>query len=54
MYDNPKGEAVMGAMGLFGGIFAPDHLADWPPVDPNDPQYKVDVADNPAYPGTKH
>jgi hypothetical protein len=42
-YNNTSGEAIPGgAMGAFGGAFAPDRGAQWPGIDRNDPQVKTD------------
>lgn len=43
VYDNPNGAAVMAAMGVMGGIFAPDHIRKWPAVNKNDPGYIRDL-----------
>ena len=43
VYDNPSGADVMAAMGVMGGIFAPDHMSRWPAVDKTDPAYIRDL-----------
>jgi hypothetical protein len=44
-YDNPTGERrVNGAMASMVGLFVPDHLKDWPAIDPGDPTYQRDLA----------
>jgi hypothetical protein len=43
-YDNPTDEVIEGgAMGSLGGVFVPDDRAEWPSVDPQDPEYLADV-----------
>jgi len=45
-YHNPTGQMIpMGAMGLLIGVFVPDDYAQWPALDPNDPDIKMDVAE---------
>jgi hypothetical protein len=43
VYDHPDGAEVIAAMGIMGGIFAPDHIKEWPAVDKNDPGYIRDL-----------
>jgi hypothetical protein len=44
-YDNPTGEMIKnGAMGHIAGLFAPDDMAKWPPVDLADPVFQRDLA----------
>ncbi|MHB1168324.1 MAG: hypothetical protein ACYC28_03485 [Longimicrobiales bacterium] len=44
VYDNPTGETIPdGAMGAVGGVVLVDRSAAWPGVDPQDPQYALDV-----------
>jgi hypothetical protein len=43
VYEDPKGAEVMAAMGLMGGIFAPDDMRKWPAVDKSDPGYIRDL-----------
>ena len=44
-YDNPTGALIKnGAMGHIAGLFAPDDLAKWPPVDLADPVFQRDLA----------
>lgn len=44
-YDNPTGETlVRGAMASVVGLFAPDRIRDWPPLDPAAPELAQDLA----------
>jgi hypothetical protein len=44
-YENPTGEIIVrGAMAHIAGLFAPDDPASWPPLDPDDPDVRLDVA----------
>jgi hypothetical protein len=44
-YDNPTGAEIPGGgMGALGGIMVPDGDAQWPAIDPRDPDYMKDVA----------
>jgi hypothetical protein len=44
-YDNPTGRAIpSGAMAHIVGLFAPDDPAQWPALDPNDPDLVRDLA----------
>ena len=44
-YENPTGETlVRGAMASMVGLFVPDDLADWPVIDPSNPEYRRDMA----------
>ena len=44
-YDNPTGKTIrQGGMGHINGAFEPDDLRKWPPLDPNDPELRKDVA----------
>jgi hypothetical protein len=44
-YDNPTGEVrVKGAMASMVGLFVPDDMKRWPPIDPRDPVYRRDLA----------
>lgn len=44
-YDNPTGETIPdGAMVHLALMFAPDRLADWPALDPSDPDTEKDLA----------
>jgi hypothetical protein len=36
----------MGVMGVFGGLFAPDHPEEWPAVNKTNPDYLRDLALN--------
>jgi len=42
-YDNPTPVTLTGMMGLLGGLFVPDNLADWPALDRHDPMYLADL-----------
>jgi len=44
-YDNPTGKMIPnGAMGLLAGAFVPDNYADWPALNPEDPDIQADIA----------
>jgi hypothetical protein len=45
VYDDPARNPIMGAMGVFGGIFAPDHMSQWPKVDFTNSDYITDLGD---------
>lgn len=47
VYENPAGKPIMAAMGVLGGIFAPDDMSKWPKVDFNDRDYILDLGDMP-------
>lgn len=42
-YENPTRDTLTGMMGLLGGLFVPDDLADWPALDRHDPTYLADL-----------
>ncbi len=45
IYDNPTGESIInGGMAHMVGIFVPDDLAEWPGIDPTNPEYQRDLA----------
>ena len=45
VYDSPLKEKIAkGAMGAIVGVIAPDDLTRWPPVNPDHPQFKRDMA----------
>lgn len=44
-YENPTADTLTGMMGLMVGLFAPDDPAHWPAIDPDDPDYRRDLAD---------
>jgi hypothetical protein len=45
VYDSPLKETIAkGAMGAVVGVIAPDDLARWPSVNPDDPQFRRDMA----------
>ncbi|MEO8089366.1 MAG: hypothetical protein ABI703_03610 [Gemmatimonadales bacterium] len=43
VYEGSPADSIRGAMGLMGGIFAPDHYHRWPRIDPRDPAYLIDA-----------
>jgi hypothetical protein len=43
-YDNPTGDTLPGMMALMVGLFAPDHPAQWPAIDPGNRDYRTDIA----------
>ena len=44
VYDNPTGTTIVdGGMGALGGVLIVDRNAQWPAVDPADPEYVRDV-----------
>jgi hypothetical protein len=44
IYDNPTGETIPdGAMGTLGGVFLPARGTIWPAIDPNSPEYQLDL-----------
>ncbi|TFG46758.1 MAG: hypothetical protein E4H41_01255 [Gemmatimonadales bacterium] len=44
-YNNITGKMIpSGAMGLLAGAFAPDKLADWPVLNPENPDIEADIA----------
>jgi hypothetical protein len=44
-YDNPTGQTLIrGAMASVVGLFAPDRVSDWPPLDPAAPELVRDLA----------
>lgn len=59
-YNNPTGRMIPnGAMGLLAGAFVPDDYAQWPALDPNDPDIQADIANlekigKPAAAGEDH
>jgi hypothetical protein len=44
-YDNPTADTLVGMMGMMVGLFAPDEAADWPAIDPANPDYQKDLID---------
>jgi len=49
-YDSPlKSTIVNGAMANILGVFAPDSQSQWPPIDPEDPIFKKDIASLPLF-----
>jgi hypothetical protein len=43
VYEGSPADSIRGAMGLMGGIFAPDHYNRWPKIDRRDPAYLIDL-----------
>jgi len=43
VYDNPTPDTLINAMGMMGGAFVPDHMRDWPAVDPRNADYRRDM-----------
>jgi len=43
VYDNPTADTLPGAMGILGGLFAPDDLRRWPSIDPSNADYRLDL-----------
>jgi hypothetical protein len=43
VYQGSPTDSIRGAMGLMGGIIAPDHYHEWPKIDRNDPAYLIDL-----------
>lgn len=43
VYEGSPADSIRGAMGLMGGIFAPDHYHRWPKIDRRDPAYLIDL-----------
>jgi hypothetical protein len=44
-YNNVTGKVIpSGAMGLLAGAFAPDDLAEWPALDPDNPDIQADIS----------
>jgi hypothetical protein len=43
VYAHPDKQPIMAAMGVFGGIFAPDDMKKWPAVDEHDKDYVTDL-----------
>ena len=43
VYQGSPADSIRGAMGLMGGIFAPDHYDRWPKLDRRDPAYLIDL-----------
>ena len=42
-YENPTTDTIPGAMGIIGGLFAPDDLRRWPAIDPTNAVYRLDL-----------
>ena len=53
VYENKTDKPIHGVMGVFGGLFAPDHLKRWPKVDKTSKDYLLDISLGPirARPG---
>jgi hypothetical protein len=43
VYQGSPRDSIIGAMGLMGGIIAPDHYSEWPKLDRTDPDYLIDL-----------
>ena len=43
VYQGSPADSIRGAMGLMGGIFAPDDYRKWPKLDRTDPDYLIDL-----------
>jgi len=43
IYDNPTSDTIPGAMGIIGGLFAPDDLRSWPAIDVSNADYRLDL-----------
>jgi hypothetical protein len=43
VYEGSPTDSIRGAMGLMGGIFAPDDYRKWPKIDRTDPAYRIDL-----------
>jgi len=48
VYEGSPRDSIYGAMGLMGGIFAPDDYSKWPKLDRTNPDYLIDL--NPKKP----
>jgi hypothetical protein len=49
-YENPTGKTIpQGGMGHINGVFSPDDIAQWPKLDPSNPEVKLDIATLPSY-----
>lgn len=42
-YDNPTADTLTDVMGIMGGLFAPDDIRRWPPINPQDSTYAADL-----------
>jgi hypothetical protein len=43
VYQGSPADSIRGAMGVMGGIFAPDHYRRWPAIDRHNPDYLIDL-----------
>jgi hypothetical protein len=43
VYQGSPTDSIRGAMGLMGGVFAPDHYRMWPKLDRTNPDYLIDL-----------
>jgi len=48
VYQGSPADSIRGAMGVMGGIFAPDHYRRWPAIDRHNPDYLIDLNPPPA------
>jgi hypothetical protein len=44
VYENPTPDTLHAVMAVMGGLFAPDDMRDWPPIDHTNPEYLKDIA----------
>jgi hypothetical protein len=44
VYDNPTSDSLRDVMGEMMGVFAPDHIREWPSVNVEDPEYVADLS----------
>jgi hypothetical protein len=43
-YENPTSDSLPAVMGVFGGLFVPDHPEQWPQLVRSNPMYLADLA----------
>jgi hypothetical protein len=43
VYQGSPKDSIIGAMGLMGGIIAPDRYSEWPKLDRSNPDYLIDL-----------
>lgn len=43
VYENPTADTIPGAMGILGGLFAPDDARRWPAIDATNADYRLDL-----------
>jgi hypothetical protein len=44
VYDNPTSDSLRDVMGEMMGVFAPDHIREWPSVSVEDSDYVADLS----------